>query len=62
MFKIIKMNKKQIIVNSDNEVVYTVPHFIAFKGYDLTKLLNAMNKRGYRDIEDIMSFENGKLR
>ena len=62
MFKIVKQNKKQAIVNGDNEIIYAVPHFIAFKGYDLNKLLSAMNKRGYRDIEDIMSFENGKLR
>ena len=62
MFKIVKQNKKQAIVNSDNEVIYMVPQFIAFKGYDLSKLLTAMNKRGYRDIEDIMAFENGKLR
>jgi len=62
MFRIVKQNRKQAIVNGDNEVIYAVPHFIAFKGYDLSKLLNAMNKRGYRDIEDIMSFENGKLR
>lgn len=62
MFRIVKQNRKQAIVNGDNEVIYAVPHFIAFKGYDLNKLLNAMNKRGYRDIEDIMSFESGKLR
>lgn len=62
MFRIVKQNKKQIIVNSDNEVIYQVPHFIAFKGYDLSKLVTAMNKRGYRDIEDIMAFESGKLR
>jgi hypothetical protein len=62
MFKIVKQNKKQIIINSDNEIIYAVPHFIAFKGYDLNKLLSAMNKKGYRDIEDVMSFENGKLR
>ena len=62
MFRIVKQNRKQAIVNCDNEVIYAVPHFIAFKGYDLNKLLNAMNKRGYRDIEDIMSFESGKLR
>lgn len=62
MFKIVKQNRKQAIVNSDNEVIYAVPHFIAFKGHDLTKLLNAMNKKGFRDIEDIIAFESGKLR
>ena len=62
MFKIVKINKKQAIVNSDNEIIYQVPHFIAFKGYDLNKLLTAMNRKGYRDIEDIMAFESGKLR
>jgi hypothetical protein len=62
MFKIVKHNRKQAIVNSDNEMVYQVPHFIAFKGYDLTKLLTVMNKKGYRDIEDIMAFESGRLR
>jgi hypothetical protein len=62
MFKIVKINKKQAIVNSDNEIIYQVPHFIAFKGHDLNKLLTAMNKKGYRDIEDIMAFESGKLR
>ena len=62
MFRIVKQNKKQAIVNSDNEIIYSVPHFIAFKGYDLNKLLAAINKKGYRDIEDIMSFESGKLR
>ena len=62
MFKIVKQNKKQAIVNSDNEIIYQVPHFIAFKGYDLTILLTAMNKKGYRDIEDIMAFESGKLK
>jgi hypothetical protein len=62
MFKIVKFNKKQAIVNSDNEIIYQIPHFIAYKGYDLTKLLIALNKKGYRDIEDIMAFESGKLR
>ena len=62
MFKIVKQNKKQAIVNSDNEIIYQVPHFIAFKGYDLTKLLTAMNRKGYRDIEDVMAFESGKLK
>jgi hypothetical protein len=62
MFRIVKQNKKQAIVNSDNEIIYAVPHFIAFKGYDLHKLLSAMNKKGYRDIEDVISFESGKLR
>jgi len=62
MFKIVKQNKKQAIVNGDGDLIYSPPHFIAFKGYDLTKLLNAINKKGYRDIEDIIAFENGKLR
>jgi hypothetical protein len=62
MFKIVKQNKKQAIINSDGDIIYSPPHFIAFKGYDLTKLLNAINKKGYRDIEDIMAFENGKLK
>ena len=62
MFKIIKQNKKQAIINSDNQILYTPPHFIAFKGYDLNKLLAAMNKKGYRDIEDVIAFESGKLK
>jgi len=62
MFKIVKQNKKQTIINSNGDIIYSPPHFIVYKGYDLTKLLNAINKKGYRDIEDIMAFENGKLR
>jgi hypothetical protein len=62
MFRIVKVNKKQAIVNSDNEIIYQIPHFIAYKGYDLTKLLIVLNRKGYRDIEDIMAFESGKLR
>ena len=62
MFKIVIINKQQAIINSDNQVIYTVPAFIKHKNYDLTKLLNCINKKGYRDIEDIMAFENGKLK
>ena len=62
MFKIVRKDKKQFIINSDNEVVYSPPHFIVFKGYDLTKLLNAFNKKGFRDIEDVIAFESGKLK
>ena len=62
MFKIIQQNRKQTIVNSDGEVIYSPPHFIVFKGYDLTKLLNLINKKGYRDIDDVIAFEAGKLK
>ena len=62
MFKIVKQNKKQSIVNSDGEVIYSPPHFIAFKGYDLTKLLTAFNKKGFRDLDAVMQFESGKLK
>ena len=62
MFKIVKQNKKQAIINGDGDIIYSPPHFITFKGYDLTKLLNAINKKGYRDIEDVIAFESGKLK
>jgi len=62
MFKIVKNKNQSIIVNSDNETVYMPPQFIAFKNYDLSKLVNALNKKGYRDIELIVAFESGKLR
>ena len=62
VFKIVKQNKRQAIINSDNQVLYAPPKFIAFKGYDLNKLLVAMNKKGYRDIEDVIAFESGKLK
>lgn len=62
MFKIVKQNKKQSIVNSDGDVIYSPPHFIAFKGYDLNKLLSAINKKGYRDLEDVIAYESGKLK
>ena len=62
MFKIIQQNRKQSIVNSDGEVIYSPPHFIVFKGYDLNKLLNLINKKGYRDIDDVIAFEAGKLK
>jgi hypothetical protein len=62
MFKIVNQNKKQSIVNSDGDVIYSPPHFIVFKGYDLTKLLNAINRKGFRDIEDVIAFESGKLK
>lgn len=62
MFKIVKINKKPAIVNGDGQVIYTPPNFVSFKNYDLTKLLEAFNKKGYRDIEDVMAYEAGKLR
>lgn len=62
MFKIVKQNKKQSIVNGDGEVIYSPPHFVAFKSYDLQKLLTVMNKKGFRDLEDIIAYESGKLR
>jgi hypothetical protein len=62
MFKIVTNNKKQSIVNSDQQVIYTPPPYVDYRKYDLNKLLNVMIKKGYRDIEDIMAFESGKLR
>jgi hypothetical protein len=62
MFKIVRQNKKQAIINGDGDIIYSPPHFIQFKGYDLSKLLSAINKKGYRDIEDVIAFESGKLR
>lgn len=63
MFKIVKHNKRQIIVNSNGDIIYTPPNHIAFsRQHDLTKLLNALNKKGFRCIESVMEFESGKLK
>jgi hypothetical protein len=62
MFKIIKSNKRQAIVNSDGQIVYSPPAFIEFKKYDLNKLLEEFNRKGFRDIDSVIAFESGKLK
>ena len=63
MFKIVKHNDRHIIVNSNNDIIYSPPNFVAFnKKYDLTKLLNALNRKGFRCLDSVVEFEQGKLR
>lgn len=62
MFKIVKINKKASIVNSNGDLIYTIPDFLAHgKRFNLSKLLAALNAKGFRDIDTIIAFESGKL-
>lgn len=63
MFKLIKNKSQVLIVNQNGDVVYSPPRYIAIdKRFDFTKLVSALNQKGYRDLETIINFENGKLR
>lgn len=61
MFKCIKKNKRMIIIDNENNIVYSLPDFLRNKLKDRSQMINLANKfneKGCVDIFSIMEFES----
>jgi len=59
-YKMVKRNKRLIIVDSNDKLVYGMPDFLRNHLRDrkeLQKLVDKFNIVGYRNIQDIVEFE-----
>ena len=62
MFFVKKINGKLIIVDENNNLVYSKPNFLLISSrQDLQLLADKFNEVGYRDIDAILEWES-KLR
>lgn len=60
-YKIVRRNKRFVIVDKDEKIIYHPPDFMKnkFNLKDMQNLVDSMNQIGY-NIQDIANFESGR--
>ena len=60
-YKIVRRNKRFVIVDKDEKIIYYPPDFMKnkFNLKDMQNLVDSMNQIGY-NIQDVANFESGR--